>query len=195
MTVIAGDSYAARLDPEKLGKGKCNVDNIAVGGAKIKHVQEQLETYAAANSGTVVDKIIISVGTNDIRHCQDINILRGPLKQLCTKIESLFPNSRIFFQSLLPLPLKDDNDWLTNRRVLDFNRIIFNECVFRKYYFIDAFRPFTKFKRLRGEPVKRFDRLFEVGGIHPNKERGLGVLARFYIRAIHSRFFNPFVYQ
>ncbi len=99
------------------------------------------------------------------------------------------------FQSLLPLPIKTENDWLTNRRIIDFNRILFNECIFRRFYFIEVFRPFTKFKRAQNEPIKRFDPLFEKTGIHPNIERGMGVLARFYIRAIHSKYFNPFVYQ
>ncbi len=195
VTLVAGDSYAARLDAVRLGKGKVDVQNIAVGGAKMKAVQEQLMDYAAANPTVVVDKIILSVGTNDMRNVQDVNILRGPLKQLCKKVNCLYPNSKVYVQSLLPLPTKTENDCLTNRRVLDFNRILFNECIFRRFYFIDVFYPFTKFKRARNEPIKRFDPLFEKNGIHPNIDRGLGVLARFYIRAIHSKYFNPYVYQ
>ncbi len=195
VTLVAGDSYAARLDAAKLGKGKVVVENIAVGGAKMNKVQEQLMEYSAANPGVVVTKIILSIGTNDLRNVNDINILRGPLKQLCSKIISLYPNSKIYFQSLLPLPIKDERDWLTNRRILDFNNILFKECVFRRFYFMDVFYPFTKFKRAPNEPIRRFDPLFEKSGIHPNKEKGLGVLARYYIRAIHSRYFNPFVYQ
>ena len=60
---------------------------------------------------------------------------------------------------------------------------------------MDVFYPFTKFKRALSEPVKRFDPLFENKGIHPNPQKGMGVLARFYIRAIHSRYFNPYIYQ
>ena len=195
VNIVAGDSHAARLDEEKLGKGKQEVENIAVGGAKMDKVQEQLDHYAKANPNSVVKKIIISVGTNDIRNCRDLNSLRGPFKNLCKKIDDIYPNSKVFFQSLLPLPVKNDQDWLTNRRVQDFNRIIFNECVFRRYHYIDVFYPLTKFRRQRYEPVKRFDKLFESKGIHLNKERGLGVLARFYIRALHSKFFNPCVFQ
>ena len=195
VTLVAGDSYAARLDSAKLGKGKVDVQNIAVGGAKMNVVQKQLEDYAAANSDVVVDKIILSVGTNDIKNVQDLNLLRGPLKELCTKVNTLFPNSKVHLQSLLPLPIKNENDGLTNRRIIDFNRILFNECIFRRFYFIDTFYPFTKFKRAPYEPIKRFDPLFEKNGIHPNVDRGMGVLARFYIRAIHSKYFNPYVYQ
>ena len=195
VTVVAGDSFATRLDADKLGKGKKKIRNIAAGGAKMDQVQKQLEQFAATNTGVVVDKVIISVGTNDIRNCKDLNLLRGPLKVLSSKVSELYPHSKVFFQSLLPLPLNGDNDYLTNRRVQDFNRMLFNECKFRHFYFIDVFYPFTKFRRARREPIKRFDHLFEVNGIHPNKERGLGVLARYYIRAIHSQYFNPYVYQ
>ena len=70
-----------------------------------------------------------------------------------------------------------------------------NECIYRRFYYIDAFYPFTKFNRHWGEPYARFERLFEKQGIHPNPEKGMGVLARFYIRALHSKFFNPRVFQ
>jgi alkylated DNA repair dioxygenase AlkB len=195
VTLVAGDSYAQRLDSTKLGKGKVTVVNVAEGGAKMDKVQKQLEDYCAANPDVKVDKLLISVGTNDIRRVSDIGALRGPLKQLCGKISLLFPNCKVYFQSLLPLPLKNDNDKLTNNRIIDYNRILFHECVFRRFFFIDVFYPFTKFKRVYNEPLKRFDPLFEKNGIHPNAQKGMGVLARFYIRAIHSRFFNPYVYQ
>ena len=43
VTLVAGDSYAARLDAAKLGKGKADVVNIAEGGARMDKVQKQLE--------------------------------------------------------------------------------------------------------------------------------------------------------
>ncbi len=195
VSLIAGDSFAARMDPGKLAKGKMIVESIAEGGAKMDKVQKQLEEYVAVNPGTEVNKIVVRVGTNDIRNCKDISLLRGPLKELCKKIGTLFPKSKVFFQSLLPLPLINDKDWSTNRRVQDFNRLLFNECVYRRYHFIEVFYPFTKFRRQKNEPVSRFDRLFERGGIHPNPKRGMGVLARYYIRALHSNFFDPCVFQ
>jgi alkylated DNA repair dioxygenase AlkB/lysophospholipase L1-like esterase len=195
VTLVAGDSYAQRLDSAKLGKGKVTVVNVAEGGAKMDKVQKQLEDYSAAHPNVQVDKLLISVGTNDIRRVEDVGTIRGPLKQLCSKICLLFPNCKVYVQSLLPLPLKDDNDRLTNKRIIEFNRILFNECVFRRFFFMDVFYPFTKFKRSFNEPIRRFDPLFESNGIHPNPQKGMGVLARFYIRAIHSRYFNPYVYQ
>ena len=193
--LIAGDSYAARMKVDKLAKNRLTVVKIAEGGSKITKVQKQLEDYAANNPGAKVWKIIVSVGTNDIRNNRNINTLRGPLKQLCEKIQLLFPAARVYFQSLLPLPLKDSRDWLTNSTVQSFNKIIYNECTYRRFYYIEAFYPFTKFNRRWNEPYARFDKLFEVSGIHPNAEKGMGVLARYYIKALHSKFFIPSVFQ
>ena len=194
--LIAGDSFAARMDKTLLGKKKLVVKNVAVGGSKIYKVKQQLVDFAKSNSDTVVNKIIISVGTNDIRNCKNgINHLRGPFKELCSTISELFPNSKVYFQSLLPLPVKHKHDWYTNDLVIDFNRVIYNECVYRHFYYINAFWPFTKYSRKWGEPITRFDSLFEDGGIHPHPEKGIGVLARMYMRALHSKFFNPCVFQ
>ena len=194
--LIVGDSFAARMDVVKLGKGKVIVENIAEVGAKIDKVKKQITEYGAAHPGNEVLKVIISVGTNDIRNAQQgIDHLRGPFKDLCNTVNDIYPNSRIYFQSLLPLPLRHDNDWETNTRVMQFNRIIYNECTFRHFYFIDAFFPFCKFNRRYNQPYSRFDRLFDVGGIHPNPQLGLGVLARMYIRVIHSKYFNPYIFQ
>jgi len=195
VVLVAGDSFARRLDLAKLGKGKVTVVNVAQGGAKMDRVQKQLEDYCAANPNVQVDKLLLSVGTNDIRNVKDIGTLRGPLKQLHSKIVTLFPKCKVYVQSLLPLPLLNDTDKMTNIRIINFNRILFNECIYRKFYFMDVFHSFTKFKRAFSEPIRRFDPLFESNGIHPNPQRGMGVLARFYIRAIHSRYFNPYVYQ
>ena len=194
--LVAGDSFAARMDKGLLGKKKLIVENIAVGGSKISKVAQQLKDFAKSNPDTDVTKIIISVGTNDIRNCKNgIDHLRGPFKELCNTISDLFPNSKIYFQSLLPLPLKHKRDWYTNDVVIDFNRVIYNECVYRHFYYIDVFWSFTKYYRKWDEHITRFDNLFEPNGIHPNPEKGTGVLARKYMRALHSKHFNPLIFQ
>ena len=92
VTLVAGDSYAQRLDSAKLGKGKVTVENVAEGGAKMDKVQKQLEDYSATHTDVQVDKLLISIGTNDIRRVNDVGTVRGPLKQLLSKISVLFPN-------------------------------------------------------------------------------------------------------
>ena len=195
VTLVAGDSYGARLDPVKLGKRRVHVVSIARGGAKMDHVGKQLREFYDTTPNVIVDKLFISVGTNDIRNCKNgVSHLKGPLKVLCKSINELFPNTRVFFQTLLPLPLKFEYDWYTNATVWEFNRIIYNECIYRRFYIIDAFFQFRD-QIYWDRPMSRCEPLFEDGGIHPNIKLGMGVLARLYIRAIHSRYFDPFVYQ
>ena len=106
ITLIAGDSYATKLDTDRLGKGKVKVINIAKGGQKITQTENSIVTFINENPNVLIEKFLISVGTNDIRHCREgISHLKGPLKQLCKTIKDLAPSSKVFFQSLLPLPL------------------------------------------------------------------------------------------
>ena len=194
--LVVGDSYAAKLDPKLLGRNFLSVKNIAKGGATLGKVMEQLEVFAKGNEDVIVDKLLISVGTNDIRYCKNgISHLRGPLKQLCVRINELYPNSKVYFQSLLPLPCVNKYDWNTNTNVIEFNRLLYNECVFRRFYFMNAFVDFVRPCRNVWCPHLRKDELFEIGGIHPSPTWGMSVLAKRYIRALHSRFFDPCVFQ
>lgn len=195
--LIAGDSYPARLDAIRLGRNnRVQIEMLADGGSKMDKVAKQLEDYRAANTDVIVEKICISVGTNDIRNCNNgVNHLQGPFKQFCQKVVDLYPNSKVFFQTLLPLPCNGENDWKTNSKVIRFNQIILNECIFRKFYVIDAFKSFMLPIRSRWSPHIRNDSLFSGADIHPSVNKGNAVLARLYIRVLHSRYFNPYVYQ
>ena len=102
VSLVAGDSFAARLDPVKLGKKKVKVLNVARGGSKIQDVENQLKDFFERNDDVVVDKLIISIGTNDIRYCSNgVSHLNGPLKKLCSTIENLTPNTKILFSIAL----------------------------------------------------------------------------------------------
>ena len=195
--LIAGDSYPARLDAVRLSrKNAVHVEMLADGGSKMEKVAKQLDDYATKNKDVIVDKVCISVGTNDIRNCHNgVNHLVGPFKQFCQKVAELFPDSKVYFQTLLPLPCNGDSDWKTNSKVIRFNRIILNECIFRNFFIIDAFRSFILPSWSRWSPHIRNNRLFDGNDIHPSDRRGNGVLARLYIRVLHSKYFNPYVYQ
>ena len=195
VNLVCGDSYANRLDSEKLGKRRVNVENVARGGAQIHQVMGQLRAFAEANPATVVDKVFVSVGTNDIRYCPNVDELKPKLKSLCALTSELFPRSRIYFQSLIPLPCKNSNDWVTNRKVIDFNRMLVNECIFRRYHVLDAFSIFCSPFFDPRCPEIRNQSLFNGPDIHPSKNRGMGALAKLYIRALHSRYFDPFILQ
>ena len=195
VNLVCGDSYANRLDSQKLGKRRFNVENVARGGAQIHQVMGQLRAFAEANPATVVEKVFISVGTNDIRYCPNIAELKPKLKSLCALTRELFPKSRIYFQSLIPLPCKSSNDWITNRKVIDFNRMLVNECIFRRFHVLDAFSVFCSPFVDPSCPEIRNQSLFNGSDIHPSKNRGMGALAKLYIRALHSRYFDPFILQ
>ena len=202
--LIAGDSYnyhpqssiyAARLDTVKLGRKCADVVSVARGGARIHQVMEQIRDFKSKNESVIVDKICISVGTNDIRYADSLDKIKLKFKSLCAMINELYPSSKVYFQSLLPLPCKSRHDWRTNSFVMNMNSIIKNECIYRRFHILDAFRPFSLRYFDPQVPHIRDDRFFKAGDIHPSEARGMGVLAKLYLRAIHSNFFDPFTFQ
>ena len=197
VSLIAGDSYAARLDPQRLGRQSVKVVSVARGGARMHHVMDQLREFKSDHSTDIVEKICLSVGTNDIRFLDSkgIDHLKSKFKSLCSLIKELYPESKIYFQLLLPLPCKNKFDWKTNSNVIAINRIIVNECIFQRFHVLDAFQAFSMRFRDHRRPDLRDDRLFDGNNIHPSERKGLGVLARLYIRALHSQFFDPFLLQ
>ncbi len=158
---------------------------------------DQLRDFKSNNSSVIVDKICLSVGTNDMRFMEynGPNSLKPKLKSLCSLIQELFPYSKIYFQLLIPLPCKHRNDWKTNNYVIFINRMIVNERNFRRFNVLDAFQAFCLRYRDFRHPELRDPRLFSGNNIHPSEGRGMGALAKLYIRAIHSKLFNPFILQ
>ena len=82
--VFEGDSHFARLDPQRLHKHKVKVFNISKGGSKMRDVEKALcDFYINHSHDFHVEKIFLSIGTNDIRYCQDeVGFLTKPLNQL-----------------------------------------------------------------------------------------------------------------
>ena len=113
------------------------------------------------------------------------------------KLRESFPNSKIHFQSLLPLPCRNNRGWDTNTRVLETCKMIINECSYHRFYYLDTFHrfaiPFNS--RKHDDPRCRNEKLFEKSGIHPNVLRGMGALASLYMKALHSSYCNPFCIQ
>ena len=188
--LIAGDSFPARPDSERIGKNKKVVLNIAKGGNRIPDVVHSLIEFRnnTDNAKYAVNQVFVSVGTNDIRHCyhRGVSHLKGDLFGLVRTIKNLFPNCKVYIQSLLPLPVTPANRQHVIRNVLDFNNLIYHICSHEKVFILDVFRKFL-FEGFRNP------RLFNISAadVHPNT-RGLGVLAKVYIDRIHGRYFDPF---
>ena len=196
VTLMAGDSFSAKLDAQKLGRmGKKTVVNLSKGGATIKDVSQQLDFYFLSDDhqNTIAEKVFICVGANDIRSCgvNGVRHLKSPLVSLVDQIKRTFPTALIWLQCLLPLPLQHQ---YSVKNVEQYNKLLLEVCSYKKVYFLgDLFRKFLVFNLMRGCYLRR-ESLFMHNykdNIHPNK-LGLSILASYYIRIIHSGpRFNP----
>ena len=195
IVLIAGDSFPNRLDAHRLAgsRKKQTVVNIAKGGSTIIQVENEIKDFVFNNPGYFITKLIVSVGTNDCRHCrskEDCKQINAPLRTFMKCLKEMLPDTKIWFQSLLPIV---NGGEYTTRNVYEMNNIIFQLCSKYNIFFLDVFNSFIDYKGYRD------DRLFpklnlEKPDIHPNK-RGLGVLARRYIFIIRTKFrFNPLGY-
>ena len=191
--LIVGDSFSAALDPEKLGRfGKKPVINLSKSGAKIDDVIDQLDNYFISNKKVTVDKVFVCVGTNDIRHCGENGVrhLKSPLVQLSQKISVLFPDAKVWFQSLIPLPLQHEH---SVDNVEQFNGLLYEVCTFTKAYFNDVFEKFLEYDYYSDSFYRKDSLFIRCPNIHLNK-RGLVILAKHYLKLIHSNRFNPLGY-
>ena len=195
VNLIAGDSFSAALDADRLGRFKRkNVVNVSKGGATIQDVMGQLNEYYTSknNNNVLVEKVFISVGANDIRHCRvnGVRHLKSPLVHLARQVKLLFPDAAIWFQCIIPLPLQHD---YSVRNVEGYNRLLYEVCSYTGAYLLDVFDKFLCLNLASGNYYRRESYFIDSKNIHPNKV-GLSVLAKGYIKVIHSNRHNPFGY-
>ena len=194
IVLIAGGSFPNRLDAERLAgtRKKQTVINIAKGGRTIPQVERDIVRFVAEHPEYRVTKLIVSVGTNDVRYCKskaDCAAIKPTLRVLMERVKALLPDCKIWFQSLLPIV---DRREFTTQNMFEMNKILYDLCIKNSVYFIDAFSKFLDFKGFRNHTLfHKFDPA--KPDIHPNKV-GLGVLARCYIYVIRNNKFNPLGY-
>ena len=110
--------------PNKLGKGKKAVINIAAGGSKMEKVQKAISDFVINNLSKRVTKCFISIGTNDIRNCANgIRHLKSPLCSFMKSIKTSLPGTKIFLQSLIPIP--SGGSIQVQRNVISMNSLLF----------------------------------------------------------------------
>ena len=185
ITLLAGDSFFRDLRPDKLGKGKKLVVNISKGGSKIKQVEQSLIEFAS--DAPPVTKIFLSIGANDIHHAKcGVQHLKTPVASLLKTAKDLFPRAKIWVQSILPIPLQRK---MMINDVCDMNKLLHRACMRQSVFFLDVTDSFidqsTGLRDVRFFPIK--------GNVHLGPI-GTSVLAKIYIRQIHSRSFNPLGY-
>ena len=189
IVLVAGDSISAGLNEEKLGKfGRKKVINISKGGSKIKNVQDSIIKFHENNKDTcTIEKVFLSVGTNDIRNAQHgIIHLKAPLIRLLKTTKLLFPVAKIYCQSLIPLPAWNkaiiSNVW-------NMNNLIYNVCQTMHTYYVNIFHPLLDMFGRRNS----FYFPESPHNIHPTA-KGMSVIAKVYIYLIHNQWFNPLGY-
>ena len=187
LILLAGDSIFSDIKTDLLGKNRVKVENISHGGDYMNKTEAAIIKFSQSlDPKYEVQKIFLSIGTNDIRYCfgKGVDQLRGPLKRLVLKIKDLFPNAKVFIQSVLPQQVQ--NPW-TIKNVLGMNALIKSCCYEQKVYYINSFEDFLL-------PDGRSNsRLFD-GPVHPTR-RAMGLIASRFIRIIHPRTsFNPEIF-
>ena len=203
LTVILGTSITRELKPKKLvGKyAMARVMNLSSGGNKINDISRDLDLLYTRDHNllTAEDKlyladkseiknIIISVGTNDVRFkANGVHRIYTPLMIMLTKAKKLFPGTDIYLQSCLPI--QPEFHW-TIDNVESFNTMLERCCRETHCFYLDVV---DKFLTSDPRPNGRFeiDRSYYRDNVHMSS-RGLGVLAKPYIRIVRN-FFDPYI--
>ena len=195
-SVIFGTSISKYLQEKRLqGRGNVRVVNCSESGATIPDVSSQMDNFFTSGKmdpdKTKIKNVFISVGTNDLmkRGNQTPNNLYLPISNLLKKAKILFPGAKVYFQSLLPMPIISR---FTVGNVLMFNKLALQACAAEKCFFLDVFRNFLDFYGCNNFKLFRFNAHKNCMDVHLNN-KGLGVLAVSFIDIIRGRF-NPIKY-
>lgn len=173
-TVLFGSSITKHIDPHKVierGHGRKFI-NISQSGAKIKHVSENLDHFYKTNKASNdVEKIIFSVGTNDVKYSRrGVQHLKRYLVDLINKAKCLFPGTIILFQCCLPIR---NLYRYTVPNVLDFNALLASLCREYNCTYIDCFKDFLTIDGESQAPYLFYDWL------HLNLD-GVGILGGWF---------------
>lgn len=185
-TVIFGTSVTIGVDGYRLAYGGRKCINKSVSGAKVHDIAEMVKDfYENDEQSDDVNKIILSLGTNDIKFASNgVNKFRRSIIELVRSIKSMFPGALIYIQCVLPMKLRFH---YTARNVLQFNNILYNICTMERCLYIDCFRDFID------QAGFDYNKNLYKDNLHLNR-RGIGVLCRWLKHCINRDTFNPYVY-
>lgn len=192
-TVLIGTSITTRINPTKIvGKTPTKFVNCSTSGDYIRNASEKVDKLYAGTLSDYQDNpvekdlniqnVIFSVGTNDIRKkSEGVSGLFYPIRELLLKTRKLFPEAKIYVQSVIPMGF--EYRW-TPRNVLDFNELQ-RRCVreIPNCCYIDVMDDFLD--RRRKYPVSA---LFH-DKLHPSP-KGCAILARAFIKVARDRNFD-----
>ena len=178
-TVLFGTSITLNIHKRvgKLQNGRKFV-NVSNWGAKIcnirSHLQDFHDTHEAA---TDVEKIIFSLGTNDIKFARrGVSHLKRHIIELIEKAKFLFPDAIILFQCCLPI--RNIYNY-TVKNVLNFNSMLKSLCYDLNCVYVDCFRLFLS----ADESDHNHSLFYDWLHLHWN---GKGVLGNFLCHVINQ---------
>lgn len=187
-TVIIGTSIADDLDETKLAgrHNRAKVIKLCKRGGHISQISTMLDELYRSNdcNSSAVKKVIISVGTNDIRRCRTgIGHLFYPVRNLVRKTQTYFPEAKIFIQSLIPIRYqvnRPENERIVEN-VTDFNKLLLKVATTEGCMFFNMFDRFLDCSPMR-IPVASLFR----DSVHLSST-GLSLLAMAFIKIIRGR--------
>ena len=189
LCILLGTSITEQVDASRMSRGNRTLVNLSGSGYRIKDVQQAAVEFCKENPSSIgkVDKIILNVGTNEIKffNSLDKNVSSyfwSPLCNLVQTLKYLFRNAQIIFQSILPMRIIYK---FNVKSVHLFNRLLMDLCERYGCIFYDCFGLFLD----EWEWDINFN-LYSSRGIHLNS-KGLGILCRALKYLIHRNVFNP----
>lgn len=195
-TVIFGTSITSRVVGSRLGTKGRNVLNCSERGArlvqiksrwgrKVPVISEMIDNFYYTNaSANDVEKVILSFGTNDIRHAvKGVDHLVSPVFDVINKVKTLFPGALIFVQCVLPMRNLYN---YTARNFLGFNDILQYVSGKTNCYYVDIFDEFLTPNRYDHEKRLYWDLL------HLNN-KGLGILCSWLKWIVNHDYFNSVI--
>ena len=197
LCLLFGSSITERVIGEKMSRGSRTVVNLSSSGFRIQDVENAAFDFCAENPSSVqqVDKVIINVGTNEIKNFNSFvknvyNHFWSPLCNLVRCMKQCFPKAQLIFQSVLPI-----RRWYryNAQSVISFNTLLVRLCRAHACIFFDSFKLFLDDQEhdinwdlytfsWRGN---RFNQ-----GIHLS-EKGVSVLCRALKHAVYHNIYNP----
>ena len=154
-----------------------------------RDVAQEAEEFVSETPYVVskVDKVIINVGTNDIKwfNCFERSVTKqfwSPLVKLVNIIKNCFPYAQIIFHSVLPIQAIYK---YTATAIHRFNHLLIEICERFGCVFFDNFDDFLDDSRYD------INRYLYNGRLHLN-DNGLKLLCRAIKFIIYNNVFNPY---
>jgi lysophospholipase L1-like esterase len=186
--ILFGTSITDHVDGSKMSKKNRTVVNVSTSGANIDDIRRMAHDFHAENLRSIhkIDKIVISVGTNDIKwyNCFAQNLkreMKPKLVLLVKELKQLFPSAQIYFHTVLPIRVVYK---YTAASVHQFNNLLLEVCSQYRCFFFDCF------SRFLDKQGNFYDRTLFRDNFHLN-DAGLKVLCRALKFMIYGNLFNP----